>query len=69
MELTEISDYLIVGLEFFPLTEKERAAIYIALKTNEQKQMFIEYMETHASATAQELKNEVGRILKLTLGK
>ena len=69
MDIPEIADYLIVGLQFFPLTEKERAAIYIALKKDEQKLMFIEYMETHPKASPQELKNELGRILKLTLGK
>ena len=65
----EIGDYLIVGLQFFPLSEEERAAIYIALKTDEQKVMFMKYMANHEHATAQELKNELGRILKLTLNR
>ena len=69
MELTEIQKLLIRGLMFFPLTEKEREAIFLILESDEEKMMLMEYMAEHLNATAQELKNEAGRILKLTLGK
>ena len=69
MAITAAGIHLVRGLQFFPLTEEERGAIYIALKTDEQKVMFMMYMANHEHATAQELKNELGRILKLTLGK
>ncbi len=39
------------------------------MRTDEQKLMMMEYMEKHAKATAQELMNEMGRILKMTLKK
>ena len=61
--------HLIHGLQLFPLTEEQRGAIYIALKTDEQKVMFMKYMANHEHATAQELMNELGRILKMTLKK
>jgi hypothetical protein len=66
MAITASGKHLVRGLQFFPLTEQEREAIYVVLDTDEQKMMFMEYMANHEHATAQELKNEVGRILKMT---
>lgn len=69
MAITAAGKHLVRGLQFFNLTEPEREAIYIALKTDVQKVMFMKYMANHEHATAQDLKNELGRILKLTLNR
>ena len=50
----------------FPLDEKEQEAIFLILESDKEKMMLMEYMAEHPKATAQELKNEVGRILALT---
>ena len=65
MSITEASKLLVRGLQFFPLTEREQEAIFLILESDEEKMLLMEYMANHEHATAQELKNEVGRILKM----
>lgn len=67
MELTEVQKLLIRWLMLFPLDEKEQEAIFLILESDKEKMMLIDYMADHPNVTAQELKNEVGRILVLML--
>lgn len=66
MELTEVQKLLIRGLMLFPLDEKEQEAIFLILESDKEKMMLMEYMAEHPNSTAQDLKNEVGRILELS---
>ena len=64
MELTLIQKVLIYGLTLFPLNEEERKAIYYILKTDEEREMLISFLKENENATAQEIKEEVSRIIE-----
>lgn len=64
MELTLIQKLLIYGLTLFPLNEEEQKAIYHILRTDEEKEMLISFLKENENATAQEIKEEVSRIIE-----
>ena len=66
MKLTKTQKRLARRLIHFPLTEKEQEEIFLTLESDKERMMLMEYMSEHPNATAQELKNEVGRILEMT---
>ena len=66
MELTLIEKLLIYGLTLFPLDEMERKAIFHILKTEEEMEELILFLRLNEKATAQEIKEEVTRIIEST---
>ena len=66
MELTLIQKLLIYGLTLFPLDEMERKAIFHILKTEDEMEQLILFLRLNEKATAQEIKEEVTRIIELT---
>ena len=66
MKLNQVEKLLIRGLLLFPLNEQDREAIFLTLQSNEEKMALMIFMKENPNATAQEIKNAVGAIIKLT---
>ena len=66
MQLTKAQELLIRGLKLFPMTPQEREEIFLTLKTDEERWALMTYMKENRNATAQEIKEEVSRIIKST---
>ena len=64
MELTQIEKLLIYGLSQFPLSEEDQEAIFLFLREEDDQLLMIHYLKTHLDATAQDIINESGRLLK-----
>ncbi len=69
MQLNQVEKLLIRGLLLFPLNEQEREAIFLSLQSNEEKMALMIFLQENKNATAQEIKNAVGTIIKLTTTK
>ena len=64
MSLTETEKLLIRGLMLFPLNEQERKAIFHILQSDAERWALMDYLQQNRNATAQEIKEEVSRIIK-----
>ena len=63
MELTVAQKLLIYGMTLFPLSEENQKAIFHSMKTEERQILMIRYLQTHPSATEQEILNEANQII------
>ena len=64
MELSKIEKGLLYGLNLTPLTWEEIYPIPLFLKTEENMKVMIVWLKKHPKATAQEVLNAVGTIIK-----
>ena len=64
MQLTKAQELLIRGLKLFPMAPQEREKIFQTLKTDEERWALMTYMKENRNATAQEIKEEVSRIIE-----
>ena len=63
--LTKVQKTLLYGLKLFKVSKENAVALVAHMEENEQL-LLIHYMKTHMDATAQEVVNEAGRIIKQT---
>ena len=64
MELSKIEKILLYGLSLTPLSREEIYPIPLFLRTEENMELMIMWLKRHPQATAQEVLNAVGTIIK-----
>ena len=62
VEVTQMEQILINGLQLFPMKEGQRVRIFLMMDTEEQMLKMAQYMAKHLNATGEELMSEAERI-------
>ena len=66
MPLTQTEAFLIHGLRLFDLTEEEQEGIFLALRTEKQQALMMDYLAYNREASGQDILKKTVEILTRT---
>ena len=66
MALTQTEEFLIDGLRLFDLTEEEQEGIFLALRTEKQQALMMDYLAYNRKASGQDILKKTVEILTRT---
>lgn len=66
MKLTQTEEFLIDGLRLFDLTEEEQLGIFLALRTEKQQALMMDYLAYNRKASGEDILKKTVEILMKT---